>query len=193
MSAKYVLSERYTNHCVGVTSLQILDDEQTLGRHVMRVSGHKSEGSIKCYVRKLSSSRKRATSDTFIRATGILAANNASPSKKTTKNNQAAQPKVFSPKHVSSREQQFQVIPVSPLSSLENYFEVGNYDIASSLSSSKTSNFLEAVEDSETNMNLSTNMAAYGARFLPYTPAVLVTPNFTGCNTVNFHFHYHPH
>ena len=156
----------------------------------MRVSGHKSEASIKSYARKLSPARKCSTSDTFSRATGILAANNASPSKKTTKSSQAAQLKVFSPKHISSREQQFQVIPVLPLSSLENYFEVGNYDIDSSLSSSKTSKFLEAVEEAETNMNLSTNMAANGAR---YTLAVQFTPNFTGFSTVNFHFHYHPH
>ena len=101
----------------------------------MRVSGHKSEASIRSYARKLSSSRKRAISDTFSRATGVLAANNTSPSKKTTKNNEVAQPTVFSSKHVSSRKQQFQVIPVSPLSSLENYFAVGNYDIDSSLSS----------------------------------------------------------
>ena len=193
MSGKYGLPKRYTNHCVRVTSLQILDDEQIPGRHIIRVSGHRSEGSIKSHARKLSSSRKRAISNTFSRATGVLAANNASPSKKTTKNNQPAQPKVFSPKNVRSREQQFQVIPVSPLSSLENYFELGNYNIDSSLSSSQTSKFLEAIEEAEANMNLSASMAANGASSLPYTPAVQFTPNFTGCNTVNFPFHYHQH
>ena len=146
MSAQYGLSKRYTDQCVRVTSLQILDDEQIPGRHVIRVSGHKSEASIKSYERKLSSSRKSATFDTFSRATGVLAASNASPSKKTTKNKQPAQLKAFSPKYVPSREQQFQVIPVSSLSSLENYFEVGSYDIDSSLSSSQTLKFLEAVE-----------------------------------------------
>ena len=193
MSGKYGLSKRYTNHCVRVTSLQILDDEQIPERHIIRVSGHKSEASIKSYARKLSSSRKHAISDTFSRATGVLAATSASPSKKTTKNNQPAQPKVFSPKNVRSREQQFQVISVSPLSSLENYFELGNYNIDSSLSSSQTSKFLEAVEEAEGNVNLSASMVANGASFLPYTPAVQFTPNFTGCNTANFHFHYHQH
>ena len=77
--------------------------------------------------------------------------------------------------------------------SLENYFEVGNYDFDSSLSSSQTSKFLKAREEAETNMNLRTNMAANGAIFLSYTPAVQFTPDFTGCNTVKFHFHYHPH
>ena len=113
--------------------------------------------------------------------------------KENNKNNQPAQPKVFSPKYVPSRDQQFQVIPVSPLSSLENYFEVGSYDIDSSFSSSQTSKLLEAVKEAEINMNLSTSIAANGASFLPYTPAVQFTPNFTGCNTVNFHFHYHQH
>ena len=74
-----------------------------------------------------------------------------------------------------------------------HYFEVGNYDFDSSLSSSQAPTFLEAVEEADTNMNLSTNMAANGASFLPYTPAVQFTPNFKGCNAVNFHFHYHPH
>ena len=72
-----------------------------------RVSGHKSEASIKSYARRLSSSTKHAISDTFSRATEVLVANNASIPKKTTQNNHAAMPKVFSPKHVSRREQQF--------------------------------------------------------------------------------------
>ena len=58
MSEKYDLSKRYTNHCVRVTSLQILDNDQFLGRRIIGVSGHKSEASIKSYARKLSSARK---------------------------------------------------------------------------------------------------------------------------------------
>ena len=193
MSAKYGLSKIYTNRCVLHHCKFLMTNKSRKDISYVRVSGHKSEASIKFYARKLSSSRKRAISDTFSRATGILAANNASLSKKTTKNNQAALPKVFSPNTSQAESSKFQVIPVSPLPSLENYFEVGNYDFDSSLSSSQTSKFLQAVEEAETNMNLSANMAANGASFLPYTPAVQFTPNFTGCNTVNFHFHYHSH
>ena len=53
LSAKYSLSKRYTNHCVHVTSLQLIIDRQIPGRHIIRVSGHKSEGSVKSYAKKL--------------------------------------------------------------------------------------------------------------------------------------------
>ena len=114
--AKYGLSKRYTNRCVLHHCRFLVSNKSWKDIPYVRVSGHKSEASIKSYARKLSSSTKHAISNTFSRATEVLAANNASIPKKTTKNNHAAHPKVFSPKHVSSREQQFQVIPVSPLS-----------------------------------------------------------------------------
>ena len=60
---KYKLSQRYTNHWVQVTSIQLLDDENVPGRHIVRISGHKSEASIKTYARKLSSARKRKKID----------------------------------------------------------------------------------------------------------------------------------
>ena len=59
LSVKYKLSQRYTNHCLRVTSLQALDDNNVDGRHIIRVSGHKSQESIKTYARKLSAARKR--------------------------------------------------------------------------------------------------------------------------------------
>ena len=114
-SAKYGLSKRYNNRCVLHHYKFLVSNKSWKDIPYVRVSGHKSEASIKSYARKLSSSTKHAFSDTFSRATEVLAANNASIPKKTTKNSHAAHPKVFSPKHVSSREQQFQIIPVSPL------------------------------------------------------------------------------
>ena len=114
--AKYGLFKRYTNRCVLHHCRFLVSNKSRKDIPYVRVSGHKSEASIKSYARKLSSSAKHAISDTFSRTTEVLAANNASIPKKTTKNNHAAHQKVFSPKHVSSREQQFQVIPVSPLS-----------------------------------------------------------------------------
>ena len=67
LSAKYSLSKRYTNHCVRVT---------IPGSHTIRVSGHKSEGPIKSYARKLSAARKRQISNTFNKATGIFSNKN---------------------------------------------------------------------------------------------------------------------
>ena len=59
LSAKYGLSQRYTNHSIRVTSLQILEDENIEGRHIIRISGHKTVDSVKNYAIKLSASRKR--------------------------------------------------------------------------------------------------------------------------------------
>ena len=62
MSLKYNLSQRYTNHSLRVTSLKTLDDAKMEGRHIIRVSGHKSVSSVENYARKLSTSRKRSIS-----------------------------------------------------------------------------------------------------------------------------------
>lgn len=59
LSLKYNLSQRYTNHSLRVTGLQALEDANFEGRHIIRISGHKSEQSIKNYARKLSAARKR--------------------------------------------------------------------------------------------------------------------------------------
>ena len=39
LSSKYGLSQRYTNHSIRVTSLQVLEDGNIEGRHIIRVSG----------------------------------------------------------------------------------------------------------------------------------------------------------
>ena len=46
-------------------------DENVPGRHIVRISGHKSEASIKTYARKLSSARKRSIFDTFNKGTFV--------------------------------------------------------------------------------------------------------------------------
>ena len=85
-SAKYGLSKRYPNRCVLHHCKFLTFNKSREDILYVRVSGHKSEASIKSYARKRSSSTKRAVSDTSRRATGVL----ASLRKKTTKNNQAA-------------------------------------------------------------------------------------------------------
>ena len=62
LSTKYNLSQRYTNHCLRVTGLQVLDDAQIEGRHIIRVSGHKRTESVENYARKLSAAKKRKIS-----------------------------------------------------------------------------------------------------------------------------------
>ena len=62
LSSKYCLSQRYTNHSLRVTSLQVLDDENIDRRHIIRVSGHKNTDSVSNYARRLSAARKRKIS-----------------------------------------------------------------------------------------------------------------------------------
>ena len=62
LSTKYELSQRYTNHSIRVTGLQALEDANFEGRHIIRISGHKNEESIKHYARNLSAARKRSIS-----------------------------------------------------------------------------------------------------------------------------------
>ena len=54
LSTKYGLSQRYTNHSLRVTSLQVLDDANIDSRHIIRVSGHKNPESVSNYARRLS-------------------------------------------------------------------------------------------------------------------------------------------
>ena len=65
LSTKYYLNQRYTNHCIRVTSLQALDDRNIEGRHIVRISEHKSVDSVRTYARRLNNSRKRNISAVF--------------------------------------------------------------------------------------------------------------------------------
>ena len=59
------LSKLYTNHSVRATSITILDNSGFQARHIMTVSGHKSEASIRSYASKTADSVKRAMSDSI--------------------------------------------------------------------------------------------------------------------------------
>ena len=52
------LSQLYTNHCIRASCITALDDGGMEARHIMNVSGHKSETSIKSYSRNVSESKK---------------------------------------------------------------------------------------------------------------------------------------
>ena len=54
ISKELKLSQKYTNHCIRATAVSLLDESNFDARHIMRVSGHKSESSIRSYSRRLS-------------------------------------------------------------------------------------------------------------------------------------------
>ena len=63
LSVEYKLSKKYTNHCVRSTCITQLDHHGIESRHIMEVSGHKSETSIKSYSKRLSDDKKRQISE----------------------------------------------------------------------------------------------------------------------------------
>ena len=54
LSKSAELSKEYTNHCIRATAVTVLDQNNFEARHIMRVSGHKSEASIRSDSRRLS-------------------------------------------------------------------------------------------------------------------------------------------
>ena len=62
------LSQEYTNHCIRSTAVSVLDNNNDEARHIMRVSGHKSESSIRSYSRQLTESKSREILQTLTSA-----------------------------------------------------------------------------------------------------------------------------
>jgi hypothetical protein len=65
------LSKEYTNHSIRATAVTVLDHSNFEARHIMRVSGHKSEASIRSYSRRLSENKQREISETLGQACGF--------------------------------------------------------------------------------------------------------------------------
>lgn len=65
------LSNEYTNHSIRATAVTVLDHSNFEARHIMRVSGHKSEASIRSYSRRLSENKQREISETLGQACGF--------------------------------------------------------------------------------------------------------------------------
>ena len=68
------LSNTYTNHSIRATCITLLDEAGMEARHVMRVSGHLSETSIRSYASRLNDRKKRQISETLSKSTVLLPA-----------------------------------------------------------------------------------------------------------------------
>ena len=64
LSQKASLSQKYTNHSFGTTSVHILDATQISTRHIMSVTGHKAETSLKTYTGH--TNNKKTTTKTYL-------------------------------------------------------------------------------------------------------------------------------
>lgn len=58
ISTKAEVSQIYTNHSIRATCITALDNKGMEARHIMSISGHKSETSIKSYSRNVSEEKK---------------------------------------------------------------------------------------------------------------------------------------
>ena len=63
LSTDAELSYIYTNHSIRATAVTVLDECGYKARHIMAVSGHKSENSIRSYAARTSLSKKRKMSE----------------------------------------------------------------------------------------------------------------------------------
>ena len=65
ISTEAELSCVYTNHCIRATTCKVLDDAGYDSRHIMYVSGHVNEASVKSYSNQPSTSQQRELSTTL--------------------------------------------------------------------------------------------------------------------------------
>ena len=63
LSVAAALSKTYTNHCIRATLIATLDQAGYEARHIMTVSGHRNEASIKSFSRDTSTNQKRKMSE----------------------------------------------------------------------------------------------------------------------------------
>ena len=148
LSLKYGLSERYTNHSIRVTSLQCLEDQNVEGRHIIRISGHKSINSVQNYARRLSASRKRNISASF--ASHLSETSNSQTVVQLPSNSSTAN-------ETQINTSPDQVVPAATISNnsnniVENLVEFSNEDIDDSSLSRVSAGILQSL-NSFTNCN----------------------------------------
>ena len=65
ISSAASLSKIYTNHSIRATCITLLDDAGIEARHIMRISDHRNESSIRSYTCRLNDNKKREISQTL--------------------------------------------------------------------------------------------------------------------------------
>ncbi len=68
ISAEAELSQKYTNHCVRATAITLWSNAGLANRHIMAISGHRNEQSLRSYNARPSSAQLQQSSDVLSRA-----------------------------------------------------------------------------------------------------------------------------
>ena len=74
LSEKAELSRKYTNHSLRATSVHLLDAANIPTRHIMSVTGHKAEYSLKTYTGHTDNNTKTLMSNIITESTGAVSA-----------------------------------------------------------------------------------------------------------------------
>jgi hypothetical protein len=68
ISAEAELSQKYTNHCIRVAAITLWFNVGLANRHIMAISGHRNEQSLRSYNARPSSTQLQQSSDELCRA-----------------------------------------------------------------------------------------------------------------------------
>ena len=68
ISAEAELSQKYTNHCVRATAITLWSNAGLANRHIMPISGHRNDQSLRSYDARPSSTQLQQSSDVLSRA-----------------------------------------------------------------------------------------------------------------------------
>ena len=121
LSVKAGLKKVYTNHCIRSTAITTLDEKGFEAGHIVSMSGHKQEATIKAaYSKKCPEGKKREMSDAlFDRMMEVPTALAPLPPSKKPKTLALEPP----------QPNQGAVTPEQPSTSSEDVLEVANFDL----------------------------------------------------------------
>ena len=123
------LSRIYTNHSVRATAITLWSDAQVPSRHIMAISGHRSEASLKSYNTRPSSEQLRACSDILSGAMSGGPRQPNSPNAVTSSGNHLAAVNSTVVHSQNNTAQQFVKYQPQALSSLFSNCQVNNIQV----------------------------------------------------------------
>ena len=119
----------YTNHSVRATAITLWSDAQVPSRHIMAISGHRSEASLKSYNTRPSSEQLRACSDILSGAMSGGPRQPNSPTAVTSSGNPLAAVNSAVVHSQNNTAQQFVKYQPQALSSLFSNCQVNNIQV----------------------------------------------------------------